>query len=502
MADRDPFGLWGEDADDKYGIWGEATPSGRPKKRTRTKRSQARDVESPVSPEPDKEADEAPVAAPDAQDKYGLMPEPEPVLKRGPAPQQKRPGEERTEEPAWYEPLLSSTASFAQGAMQNWGDEALAGTVAATDYLGITKSGNSYDENQQILKEGADRVTRDYPIGHGAGQMAAGMAAGAMVPAAGALGVAAQGLTQAALSGASEYGDTRNGWAALGQGAIGGAMGAVGAAAGNKASKLFARSPQAAQEAELQAIKRAGRGREPAPGPLPAPVPEPPAPSPDWTAEFPGGVPPNGAPTGPAPRPDVPYKLGDVDMTPPAPLPSAPQASERELQRIALQRAQNELQPSKASRGLKGAATVAMFGGHPAAALGLRGVAALASPTARQGALKSGYLVANPEAGAATRMGAEAAWELGAPAAYGGKVNAQDAEHVAYADQATMNYALSETLHSGQTGLSPKAEQAITDAVVAGNDDVIRATDFRLRQRYPAYARRVERALKSLNEEE
>ena len=195
-------------------------------------------------------------------------------------------------------------------------------------------------------------------------------------------------------------------------------------------------------------------------------------------------------------------------MTPPPALSgAAPQPSERELVDVAMSRARAEAQPSKLSRGLKGAGTVAALGGMPTTGLALRGAAALMQPTERAGALASGYVKPNLEAAARTRMGMEAAWELGAPAAYGSKVNAQDvrpqdAEKVAYADQATMNYALTETLHSGQTGLSPADEQAITDAVVTGNDDVIRATDFRLRQRYPAYARRVERALKSLNEEE
>lgn len=141
------------------------------------------------------------------------------------------------------------------------------------------------------------------------------------------------------------------------------------------------------------------------------------------------------------------------------------------------------------------------LGGHPLPAAGLRAASALVSPGVREGALKSGYLVPNPSAALRTRMGAEAAWEMGAPAALESKVNAQDAEPVAYADGPTFNYAISETLHGGRTGLAPEDEQALTEAVVQGNDDAIRATSFRLRQKNPAYARQVERALRSYNEE-
>jgi hypothetical protein len=65
-----------------------------------------------------------------------------------------------------------------------------------------------------------------------------------------------------------------------------------------------------------------------------------------------------------------------------------------------------------------------------------------------------------------------------------------------------LHYALQATLASGRAGLSPEDEQALTEAVVQGDQAAISATDFRLRQRYPAYARRVERELRAYNEED
>lgn len=79
---------------------------------------------------------------------------------------------------------------------------------------------------------------------------------------------------------------------------------------------------------------------------------------------------------------------------------------------------------------------------------------------------------------------------------------AYEHEKLAYGDTNTLNYALSATLHGGNTGLSQADEQILTKAVVSGDQDAINAADFRLRQRYPAYARRIERELRALNEED
>jgi hypothetical protein len=99
------------------------------------------------------------------------------------------------------------------------------------------------------------------------------------------------------------------------------------------------------------------------------------------------------------------------------------------------------------------------------------------------------------------RAGTEAAYELGAPSMLDRKVNAQDRTEHAYANPATTHYALSAVLSAGKSGLGPEDEAEMTRALVDGNDEALRATDFRLRWQNPAYARAVERELKSYQEE-
>jgi hypothetical protein len=102
------------------------------------------------------------------------------------------------------------------------------------------------------------------------------------------------------------------------------------------------------------------------------------------------------------------------------------------------------------------------------------------------------------------RAAVEVAHETGWPNVLDQKVNAQDAqeERAPVADAPTLHYALQATLASGRAGLSPEDERALTEAVIQGDQSAISATDFRLRQRYPAYARAVERELRSYTEED
>lgn len=98
----------------------------------------------------------------------------------------------------------------------------------------------------------------------------------------------------------------------------------------------------------------------------------------------------------------------------------------------------------------------------------------------------------------------KAAWELGAPYVANQTVYAQEGEPpTAYAGRAAMNYAVQAALTRGRAlGLSQADEQALTAAVVQGDDRAISATDHRLRQLYPAYAAQVERELREMNTEE
>lgn len=508
MADNDPYGLFGDDDEPP-----------RAKKRPRTL---ARDVEQPAAETMVEDADPAdpyglfgsddkPATAPDADLKHGPPPGPagQPALRAG-----------NQREHAWYEPLLEGVQSFAQGGALNLGDEAAGAMRWGLGKAGLMRDVGSLEENMGVMKADADRVTRENPYAHGAGQAVTGMAAGL----AAGPSVSGQAAMQGLLSGASEYADSRGVGHSLGATTLGGLAGAGGAALGKGAARLFATSPQAAQSAELEAIKRASSSRPPAPPaqwppghpgiapevtprPLPAgpraPMPEPPPPKgPEYYAGQLDLTPPPRTPSAPTVEATYEPPGGDwtSDLTAPPRAPSIPEASERELQQIALRRAQNEMQPTKLGRGMRAGSTLAALGGHPALAAGMRGASALMQPGARASAIESGYLVPNAAAGLRTRMGSEIAWELGAPAAYGGKVNAQDGEQVAYATGPTLNYALSATLHAGRTGLSAKDEQDLTSAVVAGDDKKIAAIDFRLKQKYPAYARQVERALRDLNE--
>lgn len=621
MADTDP-----------YGFFSDVEPEPR-KKRVRSKRPQARDVEAPVAAD-----DEEPEGS--DPDPYGFFANetdtataPDADLSRGPPPgpagkptsEGQRGGALRTEEPAWYESLLESGASFYQGLTQNTLDETAAGYAWALDKLGVTNSGRTFAENQKRAHDILGRATSDYPVGHGAGQAVAGMAAGAVAPGAGALGVAAQGLTQGALSAGAEYADSRDPVRTAKAGGIGLATGMAGAWLGNRAAAKLgvvdpmrndlvrggmtpaqmrgAPSPDitarggraldfveelapvdplkgkvvrgAMSEADMTgapASNITARGAAPrravqelesvdpleasiVRGPVspeegaalgyqqPAPQAAPPRapatrqpfdargqlslnrPTEDvvpgrrlWSEADALDVPP---PEPAASRwgPVEPRRApADPDLSPLELPPSSPQMEATLSARRPTSRAVEPLDLDSPPRwdvasSAQVAAAKPPIGASLDRVLGAaQHVPGLGIPAraGRAGLRLLGPDVAAREAGVylndrarqVARGGFEAAWELGAPGVTGSKVNAQDAEPVAYADQATMNYALSETLSSGRTGLSPEDEQTLTSAVVRGDDDAIRAADFRMRQKYPAYARKVERALRGLNEED
>lgn len=103
-----------------------------------------------------------------------------------------------------------------------------------------------------------------------------------------------------------------------------------------------------------------------------------------------------------------------------------------------------------------------------------------------------------------TNEGARALGTAGAAETYNRVLphgSAQDRDDAtAYAAPATTNYALSAVLSSEASGLSQVDQQALTDALVSGDDQKLRATDYRLRLSNPAYARAVERELRSYQE--
>lgn len=100
---------------------------------------------------------------------------------------------------------------------------------------------------------------------------------------------------------------------------------------------------------------------------------------------------------------------------------------------------------------------------------------------------------------AARAMGTAAAPLAGM---YAGRTNkAQAQADVAYGTAPTMAWAVESVLMSGNSGLDPKDEQQLTEAVMSGDEDRMIAANFSLSQRSPAYAARLRRELESLQEE-
>jgi len=100
---------------------------------------------------------------------------------------------------------------------------------------------------------------------------------------------------------------------------------------------------------------------------------------------------------------------------------------------------------------------------------------------------------------AARAVGTAAAPLFGAPAGRASKASAQ--ADVAYGTAPTMAWAVESVLTSGNSGLEPKDEQQLTEAVMSGDEDRVIAANYSLSQRSPAYAARLRRELESLQEE-
>lgn len=105
-----------------------------------------------------------------------------------------------------------------------------------------------------------------------------------------------------------------------------------------------------------------------------------------------------------------------------------------------------------------------------------------------------------PYAGDAFRaLSTAAAPVAGATAGRTSKASAQ--ADVAYGTAPTMAWAVESVLTSGNSGLDPKDEQQLTEAVMSGDEDRMIAANFALQQRSPRYAAQLRRELESLQEE-
>ena len=486
MAD-DPYNLLGgtsadEDEDDPFDLLGDYKP--KPKRKAR------KAAQLPANADVRESAPAEALAPTDTEDDAEDVP-----AQPGPKPTPGR--DERTPEaPSLGREIGRSAVSFAQGASLNWMDEILTAANYAADVAGLVPDATWKQHREKTKDQTAaiERAARDYPLAHGAGQAATGIATSLTVPAAGGLLLQGglHGALQGAQSAASSVGDDMP-WSTVAANAgIGAASGVAGGVLGSSAGKLFARTRSQHLEAELAELAAEGRRAGPQ---VSMPRPEAPLPQPPAV--------PSGRQTVRA------YDLGELEAigaprAPQAPAPALAKAGMQE--QVALERSAAGAPASAKGRvgdALLGAAQFLPIPGVPATArLARGGLQALRAAQAEARGAPPSQLI--PNLGAARRVtGAnELASELLPPGLTGDKANAQEGEFTAYADAPSLNYALSATLSAGNTGLPPEDEQALTSAVVRGDQQAINAADFRLRQRHPAYARRVERELRGLNEQE
>lgn len=71
----------------------------------------------------------------------------------------------------------------------------------------------------------------------------------------------------------------------------------------------------------------------------------------------------------------------------------------------------------------------------------------------------------------------------------------------AYAGQPAMLYSVKSVLSSGDSGLPEAAQRDLTRALLSGDEGKVDALNFKLQQRHPGYAKRLQDQLKSLSEE-
>jgi hypothetical protein len=71
----------------------------------------------------------------------------------------------------------------------------------------------------------------------------------------------------------------------------------------------------------------------------------------------------------------------------------------------------------------------------------------------------------------------------------------------AYAGAPALVYSLQTVLSSGDTGLPPAAQQQLTSALLSGDEGKLHAANFKLQQRHPGFAKRLQDQLNALSEE-
>lgn len=439
------------------------------------------------------------------------------------------------EEPAWYESLLSKGAAFAEGLTKS-GQLGLhappetANTAPIADWIpdwavpSDQMPGMGIQEQRKLMRDNAARN----PVPRMAGELTGDVAAGMLAPGT-AGGQAAAG---ALMSGASEMGrsgDLRKaaGASALG-GTVSGVLGAFGHAltgrpAQDKAIKrLITRGGQPEAEAALDRALGGNSWEGTAGSGL------------DYALQRSRELVPRGSMSGESLKRAAGEAVGQGHMAPE--ILAARQATPRNFDAYgnavrnlatdprgagfratdqdqvlqALEQARGNIlarspQAADPLRRLTADAAISdMSTGAPKGLLdamaGGWGPKGIAARGLMYGAQKAAL---SPWAGAFHQglagAGGGAAGFVGGKLTGPSKASAQDK---AYAGAPTLAWTLQSVLSGGDTGLSPEDEQRLTEAVVAGDEQKVFSTDFQLRMRNPAYARRIEEELRSLNGEE
>ena len=377
------------------------------------------------------------------------------------------PAQRGGDDSAWLDALLDTGTAAVQGMAGNLLDDAYGATNYALGKLGVLPE-ESFDDYQEMARNQVSRTTREHPYAHGAGQAATGTALG--LASAGSLPLAA-GLSGA--HGALEtLADRRPGEStedlaqraaiATGLGAAGGAAGELG---GRALSKAF--GPKVASESVAETLARTQRkGAQGAAEAI--------------------ELPPESAVAGADPLEWLVRHGEEIGDAATGPQVAGTLRQGREVYTPAARAA-----APAASDGLG----MALLGAaSPQAAFGMRAATAAGARLPQLGQLAE--RIPSGAAGAFGRGAVEWAAELG------GGLDSKAEGQTAYAGAPTLSWTLQSVLSQGETGLPDDEVQRLTEAVVRGDVGALAAADFRLKQKYPGYARRVEAELRALNGED
>lgn len=387
-----------------------------------------------------------------------------------PAPQgTPGPAQRGGDDSSWLDALLDTGTAAIQGAAGNLLDDAYGATNYALGKVGVLPE-ESLADYQEMARAQVSRTTREHPYAHGAGQAATGTAlglaaAGSLPLAAGVSGAQGALETLADRRPGESTGDLAQRAAiSTGLGLAGGTLGELG---GRALGKMF--GPKVANETVAETLARTQRkGAEGAVEAIELPpevVPNEIVDPLDWLIRRGEDI------TDANLKPQVAGTVRQGNKAAYVPLERPPAA------------------PGK--------------GGLMDAAIGFL------SPRGYFGALASKEIAGRlPQLGQlAERIPSDLAGGFGRGVAewaaeLGGGLDNKAEGQTAYAGAPTLSWTLQSVLSQGDTGLPDDEVQRLTEAVVRGDVSALAAADFRLKQKYPGYARRVESELRALNGED